>query len=283
MSKSGQGPQALGGRGAGGAETAALPVICANIRQRRLALGLEQKELAARLGVHKNTVSSWETGRTRPDVTLLPALCRALGLSPYALLSMEEPKPLCTPGEERLLGSYRALSAPFQAHAEAMLVSLAKAARALPVPALRALPFQSVRLAAGADAAIRDIAEAETLYLHDAPLLQRADSVYKVNGDSMEPTYRDGDLVLVERIPDGAALRFGEIGAFAVGNECYIKEYRADGLHSHNAGYGVMRFDGDAAVYLIGRVLGVVEPELLATPEEAARWLESRGQEEEQA
>ena len=44
-----------------------------------------------------------------------------------------------------------------------------------------------------------------------------------------------------------------------------------------------MRFDGDAAVYLIGRVLGVVEPELLATPEEAARWLESRGQEEEQA
>lgn len=252
------------------------PLVCANIRQRRLALGMEQKELAARLGVHKNTVSSWETGRTRPDVTQLPALCGALGLSPYALLGMAEPNPLHTPGEERLIGRYRALTEPYRAHVDAMVSSLLQAAEAQPAPALAALPFRPMRLAAGADAGLRDITETETLYLHDAPLLRHADGVYKVNGDSMEPTYHDGDLVLVEHIPDGAALRYGEIGAFAVGNESYIKEYRADGLHSHNGKYPVMRFDDEAAVYLIGRVLGVVTPEQLASPEEVRRWLDSR-------
>ena len=250
----------------------ALPIVCAGIRQRRLALGMEQKELAARLGVHKNTVSSWETGRTRPDVTQLPALCEALGLSPYALLGMAEPQPLHTPGEERLIGRYRALAAPFRAHVDAMVASLLQASEAESAPELVALPFQPVRLAAGADAGLRDITEAETLYFRDAPLLRRADGVYKVNGDSMEPTYHDGDLVLVEHIPDGAALRYGEIGAFAVGNESYIKEYRSDGLHSHNEKYPVMRFDDDAAVYLIGRVLGVVGPEMLASPREIERW-----------
>ena len=254
----------------------ALPPVCANIRQRRLALGMEQKELAARLGVHKNTVSSWETGRTRPDVTQLPALCKALGLSPYTLLGMAEPQPSRTPGEERLLDRYRALAEPYRAHVDAMVTSLLRAAEAETAPALVALPFQPMRLAAGADAGLRDITEAETLYFRDAPLPRRADGVYKVNGDSMEPSYHDGDLVLVEHIPDGAALRDGEIGAFAVGNESYIKEYRSDGLHSHNGKYPVMRFDDEAAVYLIGRVLGVVTPEQLASPEEVRRWLDSR-------
>ena len=55
--------------------------------------------------------------------------------------------------------------------------------------------------------------EAETIYLHNSPLLHHADGVYKVNGDSMEPTFHDGDMVLVEHIPDGNALRYGEIGA----------------------------------------------------------------------
>ena len=102
------------------------------------------------------------------------------------------------------------------------------------IPDLYEIKFQPIRLAAGPDAGIRDITEAETLYLHNEAQLHRADGVYKVNGDSMEPTYHDGDMVLVEHIPDGSALRLGEIGAFASGNESYVKEYQADGLHSHN-------------------------------------------------
>ena len=81
----------------------------------------------------------------------------------------------------------------------------------------------------------------------------------------MEPDYENGDLVLVERIPSGMHLREGEIGAFIVGNEMYIKEYRADGLYSLNPKYDMLKFDEEQAVYLIGRVLTVLNPDRIAS------------------
>ncbi len=262
-------------------ETPCLPIICANIRNRRNELGLEQKELAARLGIHSNAVSSWEVGRTRPDISLIPSLCRELNLTPYDLFSMDDPRVLYTPREERLIGNYRKLDNKFKAHVDSMVASLAQTVASENAPDLYEIKFQPIRLAAGPDAAIRDITEAETLYLHNSPLLRHADGVYKVNGDSMEPSFHDGDMVLVEHIPDGNALRYGEIGAFAIGNESYIKEYQQDGLHSHNKNYDVMKFDKDAAtVYLIGRVLGVVDPQQFATQEEIELYLQSKKNEE---
>lgn len=254
-------------------ETPGIPAICANIRRRRISLGMEQKDLAALLSVHKNTISSWEIGRTKPDINLIPALCRELRLTPYELFSMEEPLQY-TPREEHLVNSYRKLSGKFKDHVDAMVTSLVQTLEEEDVPDLYEIKFQPIRLAAGPDAGIRDITEAETLYLHNEAQLHRADGVYKVNGDSMEPTFHDGDMVLVEHIPDGSALRFGEIGAFANGNESYVKEYQADGLHSHNEHYDVMRFDNEATpVFLIGRVLGSVRPEQFATDEEIGRYL----------
>jgi phage repressor protein C with HTH and peptisase S24 domain len=155
-----------------------------------------------------------------------------------------------------------------------MMQSLVQAQETDNAPELYEIAFQPTRLAAGPDAAIRDITEAETIYMHDTPLLHRADCLYQVNGDSMEPTFHNGDMVFVEYIPNGAPLQFGEIGAFAVGNECYIKEYQPDGLHSHNDRYPVMRFNDDASVYLIGRVLGPVDPEQIATEKEIRKFIE---------
>ena len=53
---------------------AGLPAVCGRIRSLRERLGMEQKVLAARLGVTANAVSNWENGRSRPDLNLLPAL-----------------------------------------------------------------------------------------------------------------------------------------------------------------------------------------------------------------
>ena len=66
------------------------------------------------------------------------------------------------------------------------------------------------------------------------------------------------------RIPDAPDLQYGEIGAFIVGNETYIKQYEKDGLHSLNRLYGVMRFSDQDSVYLIGRVIGTLGPESIA-------------------
>ena len=77
----------------------------------------------------------------------------------------------------------------------------------------------------------------------------------------MEQAFHNGDKVFVEYIPNGAPLQFGEIGAFVVENECYIKKYQPGGLHSHNKSYPAMRFDEDATAYLIGRILDPIDPE----------------------
>ena len=81
---------------------------------------------------------------------------------------------------------------------------------------------------------------------------ERADCVFRVNGESMEPVYPDGCYVLVEKCSE---LKAGEIGAFSAGNELYIKEYQKDGLHSLNPRFETLTF-ADAACCVIGRVVG---------------------------
>ena len=100
--------------------------------------------------------------------------------------------------------------------------------------------------------------------------------IVEAQGDSMEPDYHDGDLVLVERIPDAPSLESGEIGAFIVGNETYIKRYEEDGLHSLNSKYKPMHFADETSVYLIGRVLGVLAPEAIATDEDVEGFLKTK-------
>lgn len=57
------------------------------IRRARMALGLTQAQLAQMLMVTPKAVSKWERGAGQPDVSLIPALSQALGLSSDALLT----------------------------------------------------------------------------------------------------------------------------------------------------------------------------------------------------
>ena len=59
------------------------------IRRRRNALGINQAGLAGMIGVSRNAVTGWETGHSRPDLAVLPSLCRALGISLEAYFGLE--------------------------------------------------------------------------------------------------------------------------------------------------------------------------------------------------
>lgn len=58
-----------------------------SIRSLRERRGLTQKQLAGQLCLSDKTISKWETGRGLPDVTLIPPLAAALGVSVTELLS----------------------------------------------------------------------------------------------------------------------------------------------------------------------------------------------------
>ncbi len=67
--------------------------ICAQILMLRKRRGLTQAELGEKLGVSAKTVSKWETGRSYPDILLLPRLAAVFGVTVDALFA-ESANPL---------------------------------------------------------------------------------------------------------------------------------------------------------------------------------------------
>ncbi len=59
------------------------------IRQNRRAKDMTQENLAEILGVSVSAVSLWESGKTMPDIALLPALCSVLSVSADTLLGID--------------------------------------------------------------------------------------------------------------------------------------------------------------------------------------------------
>ena len=253
------------------------PMICDRIRHYREKLGIEQKALAAMVGVTANAVSNWERGRARPDVNLLPDICEALQITLYQLYGLDDPSVKYTAVEDAFMENYRQLMPGHQYAVRAMAQNLLQVQQAEGCREIHKLTRFEHQLAAG----IGDPNEFEDagtpIYVYDDSLTYRADCVFTVNGDSMEPDYPDGCMVLVKRISDSGELTPGDIGVFMIDNETYIKEYREDGLHSLNPAYPVMRFSDFEHVYLIGRIIGVFSPESIATEADVKKYLQLHG------
>lgn len=253
------------------------PMICDRIRHYREELGMEQKALAAVVGVTANAVSNWERGRARPDVNLLPDICEALQITLYQLYGLDDPSVKHTAVEDTFIENYRQLTPGHQYALRAMAQNLLQVQQAEGCREIHKLTRFEHQLAAG----IGDPNEFEDsgtpIYVYDDSLTCRADCVFTVNGDSMEPDYPDGCMVLVKRISDSGELTPGDIGVFMIDNETYIKEYREDGLHSLNPAYPVMRFSDFEHVYLIGRIIGVFSPESIATEADVKKYLQLHG------
>ena len=71
------------------------------ISKYRKEKGMTQEELAAKLGVSSQAVSKWENDASCPDISLLPRLCRILGISTDELLTGERNEVKMVPAEQR--------------------------------------------------------------------------------------------------------------------------------------------------------------------------------------
>lgn len=115
------------------------------------------------------------------------------------------------------------------------------------------LPYYGKTAAAGTSVEFPDIMDG-TIECEDNSISQKADFAIGVNGDSMEPTYYDGDIVLVEKT---SHVQVGEIGIFQKDNAIFIKECGTNGLISHNNNYPPMIDESD--VLCLGRVIGKID------------------------
>lgn len=83
-----------------------------------------------------------------------------------------------------------------------------------------------------------------------------ADFAIPISGDSMEPDYLSGDIVLIESSPN---VPMGKVGIFVLDGEVYIKEYGGDRLISYNEKYPPIMLKEFEAAICLGRVLGKAE------------------------
>lgn len=252
--------------------TRSIPAVCRQIKYYRELRNMEQKELARRLDIHPNAISNWENGRSRPDISILPAICKSLNISLYMLLDVENPIDHYTAGEQTMIDEFRALSTAHQFVVREMITSLKDAEMLEQRREVRKLIYFERPLAAGIGDPSEFLDRGDPFYLYANPLSNKADCIFNVNGDSMEPEFINGAMVYVQRFPNCGELQPGEIGAFIVGNEAYIKVFEKDGLHSLNKKYKTMHFTDEESVYLIGRVLGIVEYEDIAKDEDVTRY-----------
>ena len=95
----------------------------------------------------------------------------------------------------------------------------------------------------------------ETIEIFDTPKARRADYTLTISGDSMEPVYYGGDIVLV-KMQD--TVEMGQIGIFILDGSGYIKKYCGDHLVSLSEDCNDRPLSDYEDVRRSGRVIGRV-------------------------
>ena len=265
-----------------------IPIICQRIKYFREKKNMEQKALAAALGIFSNAVSNWETGRTQPTVQSLPKICEVLEVNVNELFDMPaygppkpepkpEPKPAITMTKKKtpadlVLEKYSRLSRGHRSAIDALIDKLCEAEDEELYNSITVTTRCRDQLSAGFCPGMELAGQGEPLHVYADKVDSRMDCVFPVSGDSMEPEFHDGDLVMVQQLRECSELEVGEIGAFTCGNDAYIKVYTKAGLRSLNKKYKMIRFSEDDQVMIIGRVLGVLPTDAIASYEDVKRY-----------
>lgn len=240
--------------------------IAERIRYYRTAENLTQSQLADMMHVTRNTICNWEAGRRRPDLEALPLLCRALGITYYEFFGEEV---ALTKADLNLIERYHDLTDDNQIVASKMIDTMLEVQdaqrRRKIISSNRRMFWNAEKTAAGSGNPLESRPRGKYVYLHIDSDVEAADEIISVTGDSMEPTFHDGDALLVEHTHE---VKPGEIGIFVANGEGLVKEYRTNGLYSHNPAYPLLRFSEDDDVRCIGRVLRALSPDEFASEEE---------------
>ena len=98
-----------------------------------------------------------------------------------------------------------------------------------------------------------DDTTAEEIHIPHNEKTQLADFALRISGNSMEPKFHDGDVLLVQNTE---SVEVGELGVFILDGNGYFKKYGGDCLISLNPEYGDILLKEYAEAVCCGRVVG---------------------------
>lgn len=208
-------------------------------------------------------MTNWKNRNTDPPSKYIIPICEFLDVTPYYLLTGEEKSPSLPDDELELLKYYKELPDREQQRLIGRASALAEVYKEQVTQIIEVeTPMVEIRhsiykVSAGTGYNLDDGNQWDTIEIPDTPEANRADFALTISGDSMEPVYYDGDIVLIKSQP---AISNGEIGIFIIENDGYIKKYGGDRLISLNAAYDDIMFsdyDPDD-IRCVGLVIGRV-------------------------
>lgn len=212
------------------------------LKELRSSCGMTQKEVADRIGRKQQVIGHWETGYAQPDANTLFTLCNIYGVTVDDAFGFQKNNNF-SKEEYDHIKKYRTLDThgkemvDFVLNKEADRMTELKATQATVIDIQTRLE-DNIRLieyhhsaSAGTGVFILGNEGVDQLPIQDTPENRKVDYAIKVSGNSMEPDYYDGDIVLVSQKVE---LNHGDVGIFIVNNNAYIKEYGEVELISRN-------------------------------------------------
>lgn len=215
------------------------------LKELREKANLTQKQAYEYIGVAQSTFSSWETGKAEPPTETLLKLCQlykvddilsafgydgynedgSLSLNMYEVDMIEKYRTLDTYGKDAVDSVLDIEYTRCQVKEESFSY----------IPDnIRPIDYYMKNASAGNGQIVFDDTVVERITIPDTPKYKRVAYAIGVNGNSMEPLYHDGDMLLIEPTVD---MEIGEIGIFIVDGEAYVKKLGDKELISLNEDY----------------------------------------------
>ena len=231
------------------------------LQEARIALGLKQSEIANQLGCTSANISSWERGKSKIDIDSFAELCKIYHidfsktlerLNPIQHTSIEQ----LDFSEQEHIKKYRSLDEYGKKAVDGLLnTEYDRCTYHTTEQEIIHLPKSVLKASAGSGNWL-DEQQLESVSVVDTPQSRKANLVIEVDGDSMSPTYENGDNVLVNTKSDVAV---GDIGIFIVDNSGYIKKLGTDRLISVSPEYEDIFPTEYSDFRCVGKVLGKAE------------------------
>lgn len=233
--------------------------IGSRIKLRREELGLTQPELAKLVGVSKGSIGNYESEISSPNENILIKLFSALDCDANYLYydDINKTNDILSGAELAHIKKYRTLDEYGKELVTAVIDIEYKRCTYKPEPNRDELIEISINYApvsAGLGDELEDYEHWEKVSVPLTPESRKADFILRVDGDSMEPKFSNGDYLLVRKQP---AVDIGQIGIFDVDGKGYVKKYGGDKLISLNPKYKDISTTDDSRCF--GLVLGTTE------------------------
>lgn len=230
-----------------------------NFNKLRKLSGLSLDELSEKSGVARGTLSKITAGITKsPSIETLKSLVYAMG---YTLADLDDnTSPEFSPEEYHHIKKYRVLDTHGRKVVDHVLDD--EYDRMTHIESreekghITYISLYDLAASAGTGEPLGTTYYTTKIEIPTEQVPEDAHCCLRVNGDSMEPAYKDGDIVFIQRLEE--SVREGEIGIFSLNGEGYMKRLGRKDLESLNPKYPPIPIREFDDLRCFGRVLGKV-------------------------